>query len=130
MNWEHTLIRLAVVFVIIVLIHAIYRFLTGNSLNDDARWYEEQKREESGGRRKAANALSLRLPPHCQAAVVHSTFWIARGAGHRNIRAHCPLHRRIISCRFCCPPGRADGLADDPRRCRLRRVDNGRPVLL
>ena len=46
MNREHTLIRLAVVFVIIVLIHAIYRFLTGNSLNDDARWYEEQKREE------------------------------------------------------------------------------------
>lgn len=46
MNWEHVFIRIAIVFVLAVVIHAVYRILTGNSLDDDARWYQEQKREE------------------------------------------------------------------------------------
>ena len=46
MNWEHVFIRLAIVFALGVVIHAAYRILSGNSLDDDARWYQEQKREE------------------------------------------------------------------------------------
>ncbi|AEI70864.1 hypothetical protein [EBPR podovirus 1] len=52
MNWEHVFIRLAIVFVLGVVVHALYRILTGNSLNDDALWYQKQKREER--RRKKA----------------------------------------------------------------------------
>ena len=52
MNWEHVFIKMAIVFVLIVVIHAIYRILTGNSLDDDALWYQKQKREER--RRKKA----------------------------------------------------------------------------
>jgi hypothetical protein len=43
---------MTIVFVLIVVVHAVYRILTGNSLDDDARWYQEQKREER--RRKKA----------------------------------------------------------------------------
>jgi len=46
MNLGHVFIRLAIVFVLGVMAHALYRILTGNSLNDDAHWYQEQKREE------------------------------------------------------------------------------------
>lgn len=45
MNWEHVFIKMAIVFVLIVVIHAIYRILTGNSLDDDARWYQEQRKQ-------------------------------------------------------------------------------------
>ena len=52
MNWEHVFIRIAIVFALVVVIHAAYRILTGNSLEVDARWYQDQKREER--RRKKA----------------------------------------------------------------------------
>lgn len=46
MNWEHVFLRIAIVFALVVVIHAAYRILTGNSLESDSRWYQEQKREE------------------------------------------------------------------------------------
>ena len=46
MNLGHVFIRLAIVFVLGVVVHALYRILTGNSLNDDARWYQEQRKQE------------------------------------------------------------------------------------
>jgi hypothetical protein len=45
-NWEHVFLRIAIVFALVVVIHAAYRILTGNSLEADARWYQEQKRKD------------------------------------------------------------------------------------
>ena len=51
MNWEHVFIRIAIVFALVVVIHAAYRILTGNSLEVDARWYQDQKRKDRIGKK-------------------------------------------------------------------------------
>lgn len=46
MDWENKLISIGIVFVLIVVVHAAYRIITGNSLDDDAQWYARMKKEE------------------------------------------------------------------------------------
>ena len=46
MNWEHFAIKCAIIFVVIFAVHFLYRVITGNSLDDDAQWYQRMKKEE------------------------------------------------------------------------------------
>ncbi len=51
--WEYKLISIAICFVIAVGCHVLYTILTtGRSLEDDARWYAQQRKEEAA-RKKA-----------------------------------------------------------------------------
>jgi hypothetical protein len=51
--WEYKIISIAICFVIAVGCHVLYTILTnGRSLEDDARWYAQQRKEETA-RKKA-----------------------------------------------------------------------------
>ena len=55
--WEYKLISIAICFVIAVGCHVLYTILTnGRSLEDDARWYAQQRKEETA--RKKLNDRS------------------------------------------------------------------------
>ena len=51
--WEYKIISIAICFVIAVGCHVLYTILTnGRSLEDDARWYAQQRKEETARKKQ------------------------------------------------------------------------------
>ena len=62
--WEYKLISMAICFVIAVGCHVLYTILTnGRPLEDDARWYAQQRKQEAARKKSGGTGQYVRLGP-------------------------------------------------------------------